>query len=87
MRNFGGRIIGTEFRGKDGSMLVPDFEKLVKSYRVEYFKAETPDEVAKTLASATKLDSPAVVEVVVENRFPNAGPKAYGYWDLPSRVV
>jgi acetolactate synthase-1/2/3 large subunit len=86
MRNFEGRLIGTEFKKiKDGSSAAPDFEKLVKAYGAEYARAEKPEEIGRVLREAVRLEVPSVVEIPVENKFPNSGTKAYGFWDLPRR--
>jgi acetolactate synthase I/II/III large subunit len=86
MRNFGGRIVGTDFKDKKGTVKTPDFEKIAQAFGVAYFRAEDPSELAKSLSGATKPgDGPVVVEAIVENKFPYAGTKSYGFWDLPSR--
>jgi acetolactate synthase-1/2/3 large subunit len=85
MRSFEGRIVGTDFKDKYGRVKTPDFERIVKGYGAEYIRAESPGELEKSLPSGIKIDSPVVVEAIVENKFPYSGPKAYGFWDLPSR--
>ena len=92
MRNFGGRIIGTDFRDRSGEVRTPNFEKIVTALGAEYKRAETPEALAKSLTESTRpgkegadAGGPVVVEAIVENRFPYAGSKSYGFWDLPSR--
>jgi acetolactate synthase I/II/III large subunit len=85
MRSFEGRIVGTDFKDKSGRVRTPDFEKLVTGFGAEYFRAESPDQLGKSLSNATKLQGPAVVEAIIENKFPYSGSKSYGFWDLPSR--
>ena len=87
MRNFGGRIIGTDFKDKLGKVRTPDFQKIAGAYGAEYLRAESVTELTNSLATAIKpADGPVVVEAVIENRFPYAGSKSYGFWDLPSRA-
>lgn len=87
MRNFGGRIVGTDFKDKHGKVRTPNFEKIASAFGASYMKAEDPVELAKSLTNAIKPgDGPVVVEAVVENKFPYAGSKSYGFWDLPSRA-
>jgi acetolactate synthase-1/2/3 large subunit len=87
MRNFEGRIIGTDFKDKDGIVRTPDFEKIASAFGAGYYKADKPIEFTQFLGRAIKPGSgPVVVEAIVENRFPNAGSKSYGFWDLPSRA-
>ncbi len=87
IRRFAERIIATEFRRRDGSPYVIDFEKLTRSFGAEYFRAETPEEYKEALSKALKMEVPTVVEAVVERRFPHSGTKAYGHWDIPSPYV
>ena len=87
MRNFQKRIIGTDFRDKEGKVRTPDFEKIARGFGAEYLRAETPEELTRTLSSAIKRpDGPVVLEALMENKFPYAGSKSYGFWDLPSRA-
>lgn len=85
IRSFEKRTVGTEFSKKDGSSYEVDFEKLTKAYGAGYSRASTPGEVKKGLSEARDSNSPMVVEVEVERRFPHSGTRAYGYWDIPSR--
>ena len=83
IRSFRNRIIGTEFRMKDGSAYEIDFEKLVRGYGAQYLKASTPEEFRGAMKDATGGGT-VVVEVEVERKFPKSGTKAFGYWDIPS---
>jgi acetolactate synthase-1/2/3 large subunit len=84
IRSFKERLIGTEFRKADGSDYSVDFEKIVRAYGAEYLSANTPAEVGEAMVTALGYESPAVVEVKVERRFPMSGTKAFGFWDIPS---
>jgi acetolactate synthase I/II/III large subunit len=86
IRNFGGRIVGTDFKDRSGKARTPDFEKIVTGYGAQFFRAENPAELSQTVSQAVKADGPAVVEAVIENKFPYSGTKSYGFWDLPSRA-
>lgn len=85
MRNFGGRIVGTDFKDRSGKVRTPDFQKIVSGYGAQYYRAENPSELSKSVSQATKSDGPVVVEAIIENKFPYSGTKSYGFWDLPSR--
>jgi acetolactate synthase I/II/III large subunit len=85
MRNFAGRIVGTDFKDRSGKVRTPDFEKIVTAYDAQYLRAENPAELSQTVSQAIKADGPVVVEAVIENRFPYSGTKSYGFWDLPAR--
>ncbi len=87
MRNFAGRIIGTDFKDKSGKVRTPNFEKISSAFGASYLRAENPEEFAKSLASAIRPgEGPVVLEAIVENKFPYSGSKSYGFWDLPSRA-
>ena len=85
MRNFAGRIVGTDFKDRMGKVRTPDFEKIVNGYGAQFFRAENPAELSQSVSQAVKGDGPVVVEAVIENKFPYSGTKSYGFWDLPSR--
>lgn len=85
MRNFAGRIVGTDFKDRTGKVRTPDFQRIVTGYDAEYFRAENPSDFTHSVSQAIKAEGPAVVEVVIENKFPYSGTKSYGFWDLPSR--
>jgi acetolactate synthase-1/2/3 large subunit len=88
MRNFAGRIIGTDFKDKNGKVRTPDFEKIAQAFGVDYFRADDPTKLSQSISAAIKpRDGPVVVEAIVENRFPYSGSKSYGFWDLPSRAA
>ncbi len=88
MRNFGGRVIGTDFKDKAGVVRTPNFEKIAQAFGAGYFRAEDPIELKKSISNAVKPgNGPEVVEVIVENKFPYAGSKSYGFWDLPRRAT
>ncbi len=86
IRNFQGRIVGTDFKDRTGKVRTPDFEMISKGYGAEYFRAENPAELSKSVSSAILSEGPAVVEAIIENKFPYSGSKSYGFWDLPSRA-
>jgi acetolactate synthase I/II/III large subunit len=85
IRNFAGRIIGTDFKDRSGSVKTPSFENIAKAYGAEHFRVEEESKLSSAVSSAIKVEGPAVVEVVVENKFPYSGSKSYGFWDLPAR--
>ena len=87
MRNFQKRVIGTDFKDREGKVRTPDFEEIAAGFGAEYFRAETPEELTRSLSSGIKVtDGPVVVEAIMENKFPYSGSKSYGFWDLPSRA-
>ena len=78
MKGLKKRVFGTEFREK------VDFEKLVKAYGAEYWRAEKPEELRKAVRQAISSQAVAVVETIVDRRFPEGGASMYGTWDIPT---
>ncbi len=65
-----GECIGT---GKCQKAYIPDFVALAKSYGIAALRAETPDQVEKTLRGGLAVDGPALMEFIVsqeENVYP-----------------
>ncbi len=85
IRSFKERVFTTEFRDRSGRLYTVDFEKIAKAYGVEYIKATSVDEVRQGVRKFLNLETPSVLEIPVETRFPYSGTKAYGYWDIPSK--
>jgi acetolactate synthase-1/2/3 large subunit len=54
--NFGGRLIACDLKS-------PDFVKMAESFGVEAFRAETPEELTKTIPEAFRLNRPALIHV------------------------
>lgn len=78
IRSLKNRVFGTEFKKH------VDFEKLVKAYGAEYWRAEKPAEFSRAVRSAARSATVSVVETIVENRFPKSGTFMYGKWDIPT---
>jgi acetolactate synthase-1/2/3 large subunit len=54
--NFGGRLIACDLKS-------PDFVKMAESFGLAAFRAETPEELTKTIPKAFKLNRPALIHV------------------------
>lgn len=78
IRGLKNRVFGTEFTHH------VDFEKLVRAYGAEYWRAEKPDELRRAVRKAASSGAVSVVETIVENRFPSSGTFMYGKWDIPT---
>jgi len=85
IRSFKERVFTTEFRDRSGRLYTVDFEMIAKAYGVEYIRATSVDEVRQGIRKLLNLETPSVLEIPVETRFPYSGTKAYGYWDIPSK--
>ncbi|MEM1610417.1 MAG: thiamine pyrophosphate-binding protein [Sulfolobales archaeon] len=85
IRSFKERVFTTEFRDRRGRLYTVDFEKIAKAYGVEYIRATSVEEVRQGIRKLLNLDTPSVLEIPVETRYPYSGTKAYGYWDIPSK--
>jgi acetolactate synthase I/II/III large subunit len=55
-QNFGGRLIASDLAN-------PDFAKLAESFGVAGLRADSPQELSKSLRKALSLDAPALIEV------------------------
>ncbi|MGC8597612.1 MAG: thiamine pyrophosphate-binding protein [Thermocladium sp.] len=85
IRSFMERIYRTEFRRSDNSLYEFSIEKITHAYGAEYIKVESPNALRDALRKAINMNTPTVIEAIVERKFPYSGSKAYGYWDIPSR--
>jgi acetolactate synthase-1/2/3 large subunit len=54
--NFGGRLIACDLKS-------PDFVKMAEAFGVDAFRAETPEELTKTIPEAFKLNRPTLIHV------------------------
>ena len=59
IQGFQGRVIGAD-------LVNPDFVALAEAFGVAGFKANTPDELKRTLDAALQLDAPVLIEVPIE---------------------
>ena len=55
---FDGRIYGSELEN-------PDFEKLAEAYGINYFKANSPDELNEYTKKSFNIEQPTFIEVPV----------------------
>ena len=54
------------------------------AYGAEYWRAEKPEELRKAVKQAVSSRTVAVVETIVDRRFPEGGATMYGTWDIPT---
>ncbi len=59
IQGFDGRVIGSD-------LVNPDFVKLAESFGVAAYRARTPEELKRTLASAFAADAPVLIEVPIK---------------------
>ncbi len=77
------RVFATEFRGRDGQPVSPDFVALGRAFGAYAEKVERPEEVQPALTRAFATKGPAVIEVTVNRDYPHSGGKVAGWWDVP----
>jgi acetolactate synthase-1/2/3 large subunit len=77
------RAIGTDFKDKKGRLYSPDFEAAARAFGWRSFKARKPGEVGPAVKKAVRANGPALVEIMVNRRFPHSGSPAVGWWDVP----
>ena len=83
-RKFQGRHIGAEFNrdNGNGAPYTAHLADMAKSFGIEAWRVEDPDQVRKTLKAAIDSNAPALVEIMISRDA--AGPFADGWWDFPS---
>ncbi len=83
-RKFQGRHIGAEFnRDKgNGAPYTANIADMAKSFGIEAWRVDDPDQVKGTLQKALDANAPALVEIMISRDA--AGPFADGWWDFPS---
>ncbi|MED4582319.1 thiamine pyrophosphate-binding protein [Brevibacillus choshinensis] len=80
-RKIMGRHIGSEFNLPSGEPYSPHFAEVARSFGLEAWRAETPEEVADALSRALAADGPTLVEAMTARDA--AGPFVPGWWDFP----
>lgn len=83
-RKFQGRHIGSEFNrdGGNGAPYTANIADMAKSFGIEAWRVDDPDQVRPTLKKALDAEGPTLVEVMISRDA--AGPFADGWWDFPS---
>jgi len=76
------RAVGAEFL-KEGVPVSPDIAALARAFGCSAERISAPGEVRPALERAFASGLPAVVEVMVERRYPLSGSPAAGWWDVP----
>lgn len=66
-QQFGGRLIASDLTN-------PDFIKFADSFGIRGYRVHSPMELAQVLPGALKADEPSIIEVVVNEPFPNPFP-------------
>jgi acetolactate synthase I/II/III large subunit len=66
---FGGRLISSDLQN-------PDFEKFVGSFRMNYWRCDSPETLAPALNAALATGRPGFIEVKID-RFPNPFPHMF----------
>lgn len=72
-----------EFRSPDNEALTPDFVAAARSFGLSAERAESPEEIGPAIERALADGGPALVEVMVQRRFPYSGGNVVGWWDVP----
>jgi len=76
------RSIAVEFL-KDGRSYSPRFAEIAREFGALGERIERPDEVQPALARAFQAERPALVEVMVNQEYPESGGLVTGWWDVP----
>jgi len=77
------RAIGTDFKDKEGRIYSPDFKAAARAFGWHSLKVKKPGEVGPAVKKAVRAGRPALVEIIVNRKFPHSGSPAVGWWDVP----
>ncbi len=77
------RGYGTAFYDKDGIPYSPDFTLIAKGFGCYSEKVSRKEEILPALERAANSNKPAVIEIMVNTKFPYTGSPAVGWWDVP----
>jgi len=77
------RAIASEFLTPDGEAYTPDFTAAAKAFGLPAERVTRPEDIQAAIGRALAADGPALVEVMVEQRFPDSGSTVSGWWDVP----
>ena len=77
------RGYGTAFYDKDGNPYSPDFAKIAEGFGCYSEKISKKEEIIPALERAANSGKPAVIEILVQTKFPLSGSPAIGWWDVP----
>lgn len=80
------RAYGTDFTDVDGNVYSPDFAMIAKGFGCHGERISKADEIIPAMERAVASNKPAVVEIIVQRRFPYSGSPATGWWDVPVPV-
>jgi acetolactate synthase-1/2/3 large subunit len=77
------RGYGTAFYDKDDKPYSPDFSTIAKGFGCYSEKISSKEEIIPALERASKAEKPAVIEILVNRKYPLSGSPAWGWWDVP----
>ena len=78
-----GRGTAAEFRDRKGESYSPRFAEIAEGFGAQGERIERPDEVQPALARAFHRDGPSLIEVMVNQEYPQSGGLVTGWWDIP----
>ncbi len=77
------RAVATEFLTPDGKPYSPDFVAVAQGFGLPAERVTEPGEIGPAIQRALDAQGPALVEVLVQQRFPYSGSTVVGWWDVP----
>lgn len=77
------RVINTEFLDHKGKPYSPDFAAVAKNFGMHSQKIDKLAQVGPALKKAFGSGRPALIEVIVNRKYPYSGSPAVGWWDVP----
>jgi acetolactate synthase-1/2/3 large subunit len=77
------RAINTYFKDKNHKPYSPDFAAIAKSFGMHAQKIDKSAQIEPALKNAFRSGKPALIEVIVNRKYPYSGSPAVGWWDVP----
>jgi acetolactate synthase-1/2/3 large subunit len=77
------RLLGTEFRKKDGSPYSANFAEVARAFGCHAERVEDPAAIGAAVKKAMAKGAPAVLELMTARDWPHTGLQKTGWWDVP----
>lgn len=77
------RSFFTEFRGRSGELISPDFTAIARGFGIEAVKVEEFDRLGGAIERAIASEGPVVIEAIQDRDPANTEGINSGHWDLP----
>ena len=77
------RAIATDFLSEANKIYSPDFKKIAEGFGCYAERISEAKEIKPAIKRAIESNGPAVIEIIVNRKYPFSGSPAHGWWDVP----